>query len=115
MDPVTLEGEAKVEYYYRKARILQEMNETRSAMKYFGHVIHLGKDYPEYYACNASLQLGILFHEVGNYERAAFFFEMCSDIEPQVYAVSLHQQARWWLKTNDEKQQEALVSPFKVP
>jgi tetratricopeptide (TPR) repeat protein len=112
MDPGSLEGVRLVEYYYRKARILQEMNEPRSAMKFFGHVIHLGREYPEYYACNASLQLGVLFHEVGNYDRAQFFFEMCTEIEPSAYAESLHQQARWWMKMNNEKREEAFVSPL---
>jgi len=83
-----------LEFNYRMGRICQALKNYPEALEYFDSTIELGKDLPAYYACNASLQTGLIYEEIHNDNKAVEYFEQCLQIEPSDYKSSLHQKAK---------------------
>jgi tetratricopeptide (TPR) repeat protein len=83
-----------LEYQYRLGRIYHKMGRTTEAIRAYQQTIEKGEKAPWYFACNAALQLGLLYeekHELQNAERA---FRRCLGIKPEEYSGSLHGQAK---------------------
>lgn len=84
----------RLEYFYRFARILHAQNHNLQAEKYYRQTIKHGRYLPNYYACNAALQLGIMFEKNGEDALAKNAFDDCLSIKPKEYRYSIHQQAK---------------------
>ncbi len=94
LSPDDLETEElKLEYLYRKARVLHASGELSQAMSLYLETIARGKDQPEYYACNAALQAGYIYEKAGRKHNAGKMYHLCLDLKPEVYRRSLHQKA----------------------
>ncbi len=87
----------RLEFLYRKGRVLQARKEHAEALHYFSLTISSGQFEPYYFACSAALQSGIIHESLGNREAAAKYYYMCLEMIPQTYASSLHQKARMGL------------------
>jgi len=89
-----IKEENKIEYYYRLGRVYHDNKEQDLAIEYYQKTLSIGSSSPLYFACNASLQLGLLFEEDGNYDLATFYFNKCLDLEPAQYRTGIHQKAK---------------------
>ena len=83
-----------LEYSYRMGRISQALKNYPEALKYFGSTINNGQLSNSYYACNAALQMGIIYEEQNENEKSKKYYENCLKINPEEYKTSLHQKAK---------------------
>jgi len=83
-----------LEYYYRLGRSTQELKNYPDALKYFRLTVENGRSSTKYFACNAALQMAIIYEEQKDYEKAKKYFEECLSMEPSKYKNSLHQKAK---------------------
>ncbi|MCW5923383.1 MAG: tetratricopeptide repeat protein [Saprospiraceae bacterium] len=84
----------KLEYSYRLGRIAHKMGKTHEATQLYTQTIESGAKDPWYFACNAALQLGLLYEEIKDKANARAAFQRCLSIKPEEYAASLHAQAK---------------------
>ena len=85
---------SKIEYNYRFGRIYHKMGRTNEAIDYYNTSIQLGESHPFYFACNAALQLGILYEDQNDFEKATENYKRCISMHPSEYRTSLHQKAK---------------------
>jgi tetratricopeptide (TPR) repeat protein len=86
--------EHKLEYTYRMGRILQAQKKPNEAIQYFDRTIQQGKNTKYYFACNAALQLAIIYEEYKQYDKAREFYTFCLNLDPDDYADSMHAKAK---------------------
>lgn len=84
----------KLEYGYRMGRITHKLGKSQEAIKYYNQTIDAGSREPWYFACNAALQLGILYEEQKDKPNARKAYKRCLDLKPDTYASSLHAKAK---------------------
>ena len=84
----------RLEYLYRKGRILQAQETYAEALHYLMLTITTGQYEKFYFACSAALQCGVIHESMGAVETARKYYLMCLDITPETYSSSLHQKAR---------------------
>ncbi len=82
-----------VEYYYRKARLLDKCEQTNEAIEFYKHTISLQKDEPWYFGPNSCLQLGYIYMEKSP-ETASFYFEKVLRYDFDLYNHSIRQKAK---------------------
>ena len=91
----------QVEYFYRKARVLDDMGNDSTALTLYDKTITKGRDLPLYYAGNAALKAGEIYETQGNKAKAAEYYRTCLSISGHEYEGSLHQKARAGLGRTD--------------
>lgn len=84
----------QLELDYRKGRIYHGMKNWSKALFYYNAVYHRGAADGYYFACNAALQMGLIFEEKGQAAEAAIYFERCLAAQAEVYQNSLHMVAK---------------------
>jgi tetratricopeptide (TPR) repeat protein len=84
----------RLEYLYRKGRILQAQKAYAEALHYLMLTISTGQYEKYYYACSAALNCGLIHETIGSNPTARKFYLMCLDMTPETYSTSLHQKAR---------------------
>jgi tetratricopeptide (TPR) repeat protein len=84
----------RLEFLYRKGRILQAQKSYAEALHYLMLTISSGQFEKYYYACSAALQCGMIHETIGSNPTARKFYLMCLDMTPEIYSTSLHQKAR---------------------
>ncbi len=92
-----LSADETLEYWYRSARVAQGRSHAELALSYFAKTIAIGIDDEHYFACNAALQSGVIYHHLGEKDKAIRSFEKCLDIDPSEHRRGLHQKAKSWL------------------
>jgi tetratricopeptide (TPR) repeat protein len=95
-DGLTQHGH-RLEFLYRKGRVLQAKKDFAEALHYYSLTIATGQYEKYYYACSAALQSGVIHENLGSQGSAAKFYYLCLDMTPATYASSLHQKARMGL------------------
>lgn len=90
------------EYTYRLARTVHKMGELKEAIAYYEQLYNAGKNRPEYYACNAALQLGLIAENQFRFNTAKKWFQRCLQLSPDNYAPGIHQQAEAGLERLEE-------------
>jgi len=83
-----------LEYYYRLGRSTQALKNYTDALNYFRLTVENGRSSEKYFACNAALQMGIIYEEQKRFEDAKTYFEACLSMSPSKYKNSLHQKAK---------------------
>lgn len=84
----------RLEYLYRKGRLLHSLKSHAEALHYYSLTIRSGEHEPYYYACSAALQSGLIHESLGSEGAAERYYLICLQINPETYAMSLHQKAR---------------------
>lgn len=84
----------KTYYYYLLGRIHQGKKSDDQAVKYFKKTIDSGYNEPTYYACNAALQVGLIYEKNKMGASAKRYFKLCRKIKPEEYKSSLHSKAK---------------------
>ena len=83
-----------LEFSYRMGRISQALNKYQDAIHYYMSTIRDGQGDSSYLACNAALQLGLIYEEKNELGLAEKYYRKCLDISPDEYKSSLHQKAK---------------------
>jgi len=86
--------EYKAEYLYRMGRISQMLFNYPDAIGYYQEIINTESYSSTFYACNAALQIGIIYENQGDVVQAQQYFEQCLSLKPDTYQYSLHQKAK---------------------
>lgn len=84
----------RLEFLYRKGRVLQAKKSYAEALHYYSLAMKFGEEDRHYYACSAALESGVIHETLGSDWAAAKFYNMCLNMSPETYANSLHQKAR---------------------
>jgi tetratricopeptide (TPR) repeat protein len=84
----------KLEYYYRMGRIYHSMKKTNEAIAFYDKTIQVGKSTKYYFACNAALQLGMIYEDYKQYAKAREFYNFCLQLSPDDYADAFHAKAK---------------------
>lgn len=84
----------RLEYLYRKGRLLHAQNSYAEALHYYNLTIRGGETEPYYYACSAAYYSGLIHENLGSEGAAERYYLICLQINPDTYATSLHQKAR---------------------
>ena len=85
---------SRLEYTYRLGRITHAQNKRKDALKHYQETIEQGRSESYYFACNAALQMGLLFEEEEDTRRAEIYYKMALGMRPDEYRNSLHQKAK---------------------
>ena len=88
------QGEHQLEYYYRLGRLLHGMERYQEALQRYRTTIEKGAESPRFFACNAALQMGIIYEGLGQRKQARRAYERCLDLKPEEYRLGLHQKAK---------------------
>ena len=83
----------KINYVYLKGRISQDMR-SEKAISYFKETIEIGRNKPYYFACNAALQIGLIYENRSMTSTAKRYYKICLSIKPSEYRSSLHAKAK---------------------
>lgn len=84
----------RLEFIYRYARILDDLEQDDQAIKYYGTVIDMGRNRPEYFAARAALQTGMIYEKKGLKAKAIAAYEECLNMDGHSYKNSLDQRAK---------------------
>jgi len=84
----------RLEYVYRKGRILHGLERYPEALATYNPAIELGQDNAAFFACNAALQAGLIEEKRKNTSNARRYFKQCLNLKPADYRTGLHQQAK---------------------
>lgn len=88
----------RLEYLYRLGRIYQAMNRPDMAIQYYTSAISRGLELPYYYSANSSLQLGYIFENKKNYNKARYYFDLCLKMKNEEYKNSIDSKAKAGLR-----------------
>jgi len=83
-----------LEYSYRLGRIYHEMNQHTKAISSYEQTMKNGAESTRYFAANSALQLGLLYEELGEKEKARKYFQACSTFKNTEYRDSINQKAK---------------------
>jgi len=83
-----------LEYYYRLGRTQQSLKKYYDAIPTLKNTISIGRSDTHYFACNAALQLGLIYEELSNCELSNYYYNQCLSMNPSAYKTSLHQKAK---------------------
>jgi len=84
----------KLEYNYRKGRVAHSLKNFIEATKYYKITIEKGKAGSSYFACNASLNMGLICEGQQKLKEAKQYYNLCLSMQPSEYKSSLHQKAK---------------------
>ena len=83
-----------LEYFYRLGRVLQGLNEPDAAIESLTKAYLAGVEDDMYYACNAALQIGMVYEKMELNAKAIEWFDYCLDMNPDAYRKILHLKAK---------------------
>jgi tetratricopeptide (TPR) repeat protein len=86
--------EEKLERQYRLGRIHHEMGNHQKAVDAYRATMRDGASSTRYFAANAALQLGLLYEQLGEKEKAREAFASCSTFKNTEYRDSINQKAK---------------------
>ncbi len=86
--------EDKLEFAYRVGRIYDDLGRDTEAVQMYLLAMELGKNRTEYFAARAALQIGYIYEEDGQKERAIQYFKKCIAMKDHEYKNSLDQKAK---------------------
>ncbi len=88
----------KTELVYRKARLSHLQDQISQALTQYQKTIDMTQKKPWYFAPSAALQLGQIYTDQKNYDRARYYFNLALTFRNHPYKQSLDRQAKSWLK-----------------
>lgn len=84
----------QLEYTYRLGRITHQLALYDEAVHYYEATITAGREESYFFACNAALQMGIIYEKLMLYSKANTYYKLCLALKPDEYRNSLHQKAK---------------------
>jgi len=86
--------ESKAEFNYRKGRIFQKSDKTDQSIPYFERAVLLTKNSSIGFGANAALQLGYIFRDKRQNEKAVIYFKTAMTYKKHEYKNSIDNKAR---------------------
>lgn len=86
--------EDKIEFRYRLGRIMQYLKNPFEAIESYQMCYQLGMDNSAYFATSSALNLGFLYEDLKDFDKAKDWYRKCLDLSPAQYKSSLHQKAK---------------------
>lgn len=84
----------RLEYYYRKARILHQTDKTDEALDYYNIVLKQGATSTYYFAANSALNIGNILASRGLNSKAREYYQKCLSLDYTEYREGISQEAR---------------------
>lgn len=84
----------QLEYIYRLGRINHKLNRIPEAANLYQQTITEGEQEDYVFACNAALQLGLIYEQQNNKVQAKNYYNKCLELSPSEHAYGLHQKAK---------------------
>lgn len=88
------EKRERLEFTYRMGRILHGLEKDAEALAFYYRTITEGKTDPSFFACNAALQIGLIFEARNDNAKAREYYQLCLSLSPDEHETALHQQAK---------------------
>lgn len=83
-----------LEYVYRLGRIYHEWGKIDQGIIHYEKTISQGSESETFYAANSSLQLGLIYEEKGNFDKAKKYFLLAQNMKNTEYRNSINQKAK---------------------
>lgn len=84
----------QLEYYFRLARVQDELGRTDAATNYYNKAIEMGKNRQEQFGARAALQLGFLYEKLRKNDAARNMFQLALSMKNHDFQNSIDQQAK---------------------
>ncbi|MBL7767000.1 MAG: hypothetical protein JNJ58_12940 [Chitinophagaceae bacterium] len=84
----------KLEYYYRLARVYDDLNKDDQALSYYQITIEKGLESTTYFAARSALQSGYIYEKKRNSQEALRCFNQVLEMEDHEFKNSLDQRAK---------------------
>lgn len=84
----------RLEYNYRKGRVAHSLKNYMEALQYYTQTIEKGRNSSSYFACNAALNVGLIYEAQNKTSLAKQYYNLCLSLQPSEYKSSLHQKAK---------------------
>jgi hypothetical protein len=84
----------KIEFHYRKARILDDLNNKTEAIKYYLLTIQKGEAYNYYFAANACIKVANIFEKQNKKANAIQYYKKAIALEKDEYTNSIEAEAK---------------------
>jgi len=95
IDPSTLTNEwFRVEYHYRKGRILDKMDRISEAKEAYLLTIKTGSELPTFFSPNACIKLAHIYEREENKEQASKYYSKALDFNDHEYKNSIDAEAK---------------------
>jgi tetratricopeptide (TPR) repeat protein len=94
IQPNTLSISDKLEYNYRYARIFTLTGQYQKAIPFYEMTIQIGINRPEHFAARSALELGQLYEQQGQKDKAIAWYQKCISMKNHDYKSSLDQKAK---------------------
>ena len=88
----------QVEFVYRVGRIYHDWGFNEKAIPYYFTAIEFGKDLPQHYACNAALNMCLIYEQKGDKANAEKYFKICIAMKNSDFKQGLEQKAKTGLE-----------------
>jgi len=85
---------AGIEYTYRLSRIYHNWGKTTEAIPFYMETINKGEKLPYYFAANSSLQLGKIYEQNRDFNRARLYYSKVLDMDFDEYQFSISNKAQ---------------------
>jgi tetratricopeptide (TPR) repeat protein len=89
-----LSGEDKVQHLYLQGRNYQDKKSYTEAVNIYKDLLDMSESKGMYYACNAALQIGLIYEKKGLKTTAKQYFEKCLSLDSNKYEGSIHARAK---------------------
>ena len=86
--------EEKLEFAYRVARILDDLNKPDDAIRNYLIAIKIGETRKEYYAARAAIQIAMIYENRNQKKLAISYYQKCLNMDDHEYKNSLDQRAK---------------------
>lgn len=83
-----------LEYTYRLGRIYDEWGFDTKAVPFYELTIKNGSALTSYFAANSALHLGLIYENLGNKEKAVYYYKLCPEMKNTEYKTSINQKAK---------------------
>ncbi len=92
-----------IEFTYRLARIYHKKENLNKAISYYVMTLKNGKEYSYYYIANSSLQLGLIYEDKSDYDKAKKYYKKCLSMNPEKYKNGIHNKAKAGINRIEKK------------
>lgn len=104
LDELKLDSEHHLEFFYRKGRVLQALEETSTAIKAFNRVFAYPENKDNYLVANSHLQLGYIYKEQNNMAAAREEFGLAMQYKGKIYQNSIVRESKTaYMEITNEK------------
>jgi hypothetical protein len=88
------DAQDSIELNYRKARIYHHMDSIPQALQFYQISLNQGAKLDSYFAGNSCLMMGEIYEQIGNVQKAKYYYEKCLTLDFDEYRKSIRAKAK---------------------